>query len=107
MGLSMDNKTNNSNGKLNGLESQLVEGETVVYFASMAEDLNSGLPRTNPATVRAGIDVRASGLQDQRSNRFVVLPLQSTFIESTGKWSHVSLKVLDILMNHEMLAVPQ
>ena len=54
MGLSMDNKTNNSNGKLNGLESQLVEGETVVYFASMAEDLNSGLPRTNPASGQDG-----------------------------------------------------
>ena len=54
MGLSMDNKTNNSNGKLNGLESQLVEGETVVYFASMAEDLNSGLPRTNPASGQGG-----------------------------------------------------
>ena len=54
MGLSMDNKTNNSNGKLHGLESQLVEGETVVYFASMAEDLNSGLPRKNPASGQGG-----------------------------------------------------
>ena len=54
MGLSMDNKTSNSNGKLNGLESQSVEGETVVYFASMAEDLNSGLPRTNPASGQGG-----------------------------------------------------
>ena len=54
MGLSMDNKTNNSNGKLHGLESQLVEGETVVSFASMAEDLNSGLTRTNPASSEGG-----------------------------------------------------
>ena len=54
MGLSMDNKTNNSNGKLHGLESQLVEGETMVCFASMAEDLNSGLPRTNPASGQDG-----------------------------------------------------
>ena len=54
MGLSMDNKPNNSNGKLHGLESQLVEGETMVYFASMAEDLNSGLPRTNPASGQGG-----------------------------------------------------
>ena len=54
MGLSIDNTTNNSNGKLHGLESQLVEGETVVYFASMAEDLNAGLPRTNPASGQGG-----------------------------------------------------
>ena len=28
----------------------MVGGEPVGYFTSMAEDLNLGLPRTNPAT---------------------------------------------------------
>ena len=61
---SVGNKTNNSNGKLHGLESQLVEGEPVVHFASMAEDLNSGLPRTNPV-----IGLSGDWSQDLRTTR--------------------------------------
>ena len=30
----------------------------------VAEDLNSGLPRTNPLAVRAGLELGASGFQD-------------------------------------------
>ena len=41
----------------------------------MAEDLNSGLPRTNPElAVRAGLELGASKLQVQRSNRSATLP---------------------------------
>ena len=33
---------------------QLVGGEPVSYFTSVAEDLNSRLPKTNPATDQDG-----------------------------------------------------
>ena len=35
-------------------ESQLVGGEPAGYFTSVAMDLNSGLPRTNPASAQGG-----------------------------------------------------
>ena len=36
------------------LKSQLVGGEQVVYFTSVAEDFNSGLQRTNPVSGQDG-----------------------------------------------------
>ena len=55
MGLFRDNKTNNeTNGKYHGVKTQLVGGEPVGYFTSVAEDLQSGLQRTNPASGQSG-----------------------------------------------------
>ena len=48
------------------------------YCTSVAEDLNSGLLRTNPQTqlaVRAGLELGASELQVQHSNPSATLPL--------------------------------
>lgn len=45
-------------------ESQHVGGESVGYFASVAEGWNSGLPRTNPASIcLVGLELGASGLK--------------------------------------------
>ena len=55
MGLFRDNETNNeTNGNLHRKKSQLVGGEPVGYFTSVAEDLQSGLQRTNPASGQSG-----------------------------------------------------
>ena len=55
MGLFEDNETNNeTNGKQHGKKSQLVGGEPVGYFTSVAEDLQSGLQRTNPDSGQSG-----------------------------------------------------
>ena len=54
MGLFRDNKTNNLNGTDHGYKSQLLDVESVGYFTSVAEDLNPGLPRTNPARGKGG-----------------------------------------------------
>ena len=40
----------NSNGTQQALESQLATGKLVGYVTSVAEELISGLPRTNPAS---------------------------------------------------------
>ena len=49
MGLFRDNETNNeTNGNLHRKKFQLVGGEPVGYFTSVAEYLQSGLQRTNP-----------------------------------------------------------
>ena len=50
MELFRDNETNNSNGTQQRSESSLVGGKPIGYFTSLAEDLNLGLPRTNPAS---------------------------------------------------------
>ena len=47
------------------------------YCTSVAEDLNLGLLRTNPQTqlaVRVGLELGASELQFQHSNRSATLP---------------------------------
>ena len=49
MGLFRDNETNNLYRTDHGYKSQLLGGESVGYFTSVAEDLNPGLARTNPA----------------------------------------------------------
>ena len=74
MGLFRDNETNNSYGTDHGYKSQLLDVESVGYFTSVAEDLNSGLPWTIQLVVRAGLELRASGLQVQRSNHSATLP---------------------------------
>ena len=50
MGLFRDNETNNLYGTDHGYKSQLLDVESVGYFTSVAEDLNPGLARTNPAS---------------------------------------------------------
>ena len=65
-----ENEANSSNIAKN--PSKYKRGEPVAYFTSVAEDLNSGLPRTNKA------ELGASGLQVQRSNHPATLrPLTS------------------------------
>ena len=54
MGLFRDNETNNLYGTDHGYKSQLLGGESVGYFTSVAEDLNPGLARTNPASGQGG-----------------------------------------------------
>ena len=54
MGLFRDNETNNLYGTEHGYKSQLARGKSVGYFTSMADDLNSGLPWTNPARGQGG-----------------------------------------------------
>ena len=53
----------NLNEACQSLESQLIG----------SEDLNLRLPRTNPASGQGGLELGASGLQVQRSNRSAVL----------------------------------
>ena len=45
-----------------------------VLQAIVAEDLNSGLPRTNPASGRSGLELGASELQVRHSNRSAIPP---------------------------------
>ena len=54
MGLFRDNETNNLYGTDHGYKSQLLDVESVGYFTSVAEDLNPGLARTNPARGQGG-----------------------------------------------------
>ena len=54
MGFFRDNETNNWNGTDHAYKSQLLGGESIGYFTSVAEDLNPGLPRTNPASGQGG-----------------------------------------------------
>ena len=53
-------------------------------FTSLAEDLNSGLLRTNPASIQGlGTWTQASKLQVQRSNHPATLPLYALCIKVT------------------------
>ena len=45
-----------------------------ILQAIVAEDLNSGLPRTNPASGRSGLELGASELQVRHSNRSAIPP---------------------------------
>ena len=45
-----------------------------VLQAIVAEDLNSGLPRTNPASGRSGLELGASELQVRHSTRSAIPP---------------------------------
>ena len=74
MGLFRDNETNNLYGTEHGYKSQLLDVESVVYFTSVAEDLNPGLPWTNPANGQGGTWTRGPVLQVQRSNLPATLP---------------------------------
>ena len=74
MGLLRDNETNNLNGTDHGYKSQLLDVESVGYFTSVAEDLNPGLARTNPASGQSGTWNRGPVLQVHRSNRPATLP---------------------------------
>ena len=47
------------------LRIQTSRRQTIGYFTSVAKDLYSGLPRTNPASDHAGLEPRASGIHVQ------------------------------------------
>lgn len=81
MELFRDNEPNNFNGTVQGYDSQLVGGESVGYHTSVAKDLNSGLTRTNPTSGQGGIDLGASRLQFQPSNRSST----SSFLQTSTK----------------------
>ena len=81
MELFRDNEPNNFNGTLQGYDSQLVGDESVGYHTSVAKDLNSGLTRTNPTSGQGGIDLGASRLQFQPSNRSST----SSFLQTSTK----------------------
>ena len=49
MGLSKDNEKKIQIPAKNGKNCLLVGGEPIACFTSVAEDLNSGIPRTNPS----------------------------------------------------------
>ena len=49
MGLSKDHEKKFKYQHKNGKNCLLVEGEPIACFTSVAEDLNSGIPRTNPS----------------------------------------------------------
>ena len=92
MELFRDNEPNNFNGTLQGYDSQLVGGESVGYHTSVAKDLNSGLTRTNPTSGQGGIDLGASRLQFQPSNRSST----SSFLQTSTKalyywWEAIAL----------------
>ena len=55
LGAFRDNETNNSKRRWKGYESQQLGGEPVAYFTNVAQDLNPGQQRTNPASSQGGI----------------------------------------------------
>ena len=71
MRLFKDNETNNNMVKNSNWQEA---NQLDILQAIVAEDLNSGLPRTNPASGRSGLELGASELQVQRSNRSATPP---------------------------------
>ena len=53
-GLFRDNETNTLHGTKYCEKSHLTGGEPVGFFTNVDEDLNTGLPRTNPAGGQGG-----------------------------------------------------
>ena len=90
MELFRDNEPNNFNGTLQGYDSQVVGGESVGYHTSVAKDLNSGLTRTNPTSGQGGIDLGASRLQFQPSNRSSTSSVLQTPTKALYYWWEAS-----------------
>ena len=54
--------------------SQLEGGKPVGYFTSVAEDLNSGLPRTNPASREGGTGTEGLQITSPALSNSAMLP---------------------------------
>ena len=77
MGLFRDNETNNSNRTKKKKKSQLVGGEPFVYFTSVRASETRTTREQIQLAIRAGLELGASELKVQCSNRSATLSCAS------------------------------